>query len=580
MATLANFRVGEFVRSTPTPPGRHMRFSLPLLAATMFLAACEGSNRTSAASSGDAGGTIIIAPPADVETLFPPFVAHAADRWVQDQLFDRLAEIKPELNTLGDKGFEARLAQKWTWAPDSLSIAFSLDPRARWHDGQPLKANDVRYSFRAFTNPTVASPVAPLFSNIDSVSVRDSLTAVVWFKKHTPEQFYDVAYQLIIIPEHVYGSIPIEQLRTSELTQKPVGSGRFRFARWDRGTRLELVADTGNFRGRPKIDRLLFTPFDGATASTQVLAGQADVMEAFPIDRAPALDSSKVARAALLPSFGYGFMGMNAFAPKSITQPHPIFGDLRVRRALHTAVDRVSMVQNVFGKDGHLSYGPFPMTVRFADSTLRMYPFDTLAAKAMLDSSGWTPGPDGIRVKNGRPMRFNLAVPNTSLPRQRYAVLLQAQLKRVGIQADIDLVDNAAAMAKATSGDFDALVWAFGTDPGPSGVKQNWGTAGIGANGQNFLRYSNRIVDAQLDSAAAAFDEAKMKRHASAAFQAIIDDAPAIFLYDMSLIYGLHRRITLAPTRTDEWWANLADWHVPADKRIDRDRIGLASTQP
>ena len=61
------------------------------------------------------------------------------------------------------------------------------------------------------------------------------------FKKHTPEQFYDVAYQLIIIPEHVYGGIPVDQLRTSEITRKPIGTGRFRFVRWDPGTRIELI---------------------------------------------------------------------------------------------------------------------------------------------------------------------------------------------------------------------------------------------------------------------------------------------------------------------------------------------------
>ena len=74
-----------------------------------------------------------------------------------------------------------------------------------------MTAADVRYSVKVFTDPKAASPVAPLLSNVDSVSVKDSLTAVVWFKKRTPEQFYDVAYQLFIVPEHVYGSVPVDQ---------------------------------------------------------------------------------------------------------------------------------------------------------------------------------------------------------------------------------------------------------------------------------------------------------------------------------------------------------------------------------
>jgi hypothetical protein len=66
-----------------------------------------------------------------------------------------------------------------------------------------------------------------------------------------------------------------------------------------------------------------------------------------------------------------------------------------------------------------------------------------------------------------------------------------------------------------------------------------------------------------------------MKAYASRAFQKIIDDAPAIWLYDFVVVSGVNRRITTATMRTDEWWANLADWSIPPDKRIDRDRIGL-----
>jgi ABC-type transport system substrate-binding protein len=151
---------------------------------------------------------------------------------------------------------------------------------------------------------------------------------------------------------------------------------------------------------------------------------------------------------------------------------------------------------------------------------------------------------------------------------------MQAQLKQVGVQADVEPGDNQLVGSRVQSGDFDAVLWTFNTDPSPTGVKQNWSTEGI-TSGMNFLRYSNRGVDAELDSAGLAFDATGMKRHASRAFQRIIDDVPAIFLYDVTLVYAANRRIETAPMRVDEWWANLADWTVPPAKRIDRDRIGL-----
>src|SRR5665213_1673319 len=134
-------------------------------------------------------------------------------------------------------------------------------------------------------------------------------------------------------------------------------------------------------------------------------------------------------------------MAMNPHVAKSKTTPHPIFSDIRVRRALSMAVDREAMLHNVFGNDGLIAHGPFSMTLGYADSTLRLPPYDTTAAKAMLDSSGWRAGSDGMRAKNGHPLHFALTAPNSSLFRRRYGVLMQEQFRKIGAQVDLDLVD-------------------------------------------------------------------------------------------------------------------------------------------
>jgi peptide/nickel transport system substrate-binding protein len=350
--------------------------------------------------------------------------------------------------------------------------------------------------------------------------------------------------------------------------------------RWDAGTRIELVADTANYHGRPKLDRLIITPVTPPAAATQILSGQADFMDAFPINQLSKLDSSKTARALSLPQFAYAFVGMNQYDPKSKKNAHRVLSDIRVRRALSMAVDRAGMLRNVFGDKGRLAHGPFPMIASFGDSTLRVPPFDTAAAAALLDSAGWRVGPNGVRAKSGQPLRFSLLVPTSSLFRMRYAVLLQEQLRRIGAQVDVDQLDPNAMDARQKAYDFDAILGGFQTDPSPGGAKQNWSTAGIGPAGQNTLRYSNRIVDALLDSATSAFAPAQMKGYVSRAYQAIIDDAPAIWLYDFVVFPAVHRRLVTAPLRADEWWANLADWYIPQDKRIDRDRIGLTTAKP
>src|SRR5206468_2595175 len=241
---------------------------------------------------------------------------------------------------------------------------------------------DVRFSYKLFTDPKVASSVSPEMSNIDSVSVRDSLTAVVWYKQRRPEQFYDFVYQVYVMPEHVFKDVPPDKLRESDLTRKGIGRGRFRLARWDAGQRIELVADTANYHGRAKLDRVIWSIVpDAGAALAQLLGGQADFLEFVPPDQIRLVDSSKTVHPAPYPGFQYAFLGFNLVDPKKPTAPHPIFSDIRIRRALTMALDRQSMLQNVYGSIGRKSHGPFPMTLSFADSTLTLLPYDVNAAK-------------------------------------------------------------------------------------------------------------------------------------------------------------------------------------------------------
>jgi peptide/nickel transport system substrate-binding protein len=556
-----------------------MRTSTLLLSAAVFaLSACSSNDVSKGGASGKTGGTFIYSAIGDAVDIFPLYIQEQNGRMVADLVFDRLADIGPNLATVGDKEFTPRLAKSWDWAADSLSIAFHIDPRARWHDGKPVTASDVRYSFRMFTDPKAASTSASLLGNIDSVSARDSATAVVWYKKHLPEEFFTFVYQVWILPEHVYSSIPADQLHTSPQTKQLIGSGPYRFVKWQPGVRLDLIADTANYRGRPNLDRIVMSPISDANAGvTQVLTGQTDFMQAFPADQVGKLDSSKVARRIDIPVRGYAWLGFNPVPRKQKSGSHPIFGDVRVRRALSMAVDRRAMLQNVFGSTGRLGRGPFPAVVGYADTNLKLLPYDTSAAKALLDSAGWRVGANGIRVKNGVPLKFTITSVTTSLFRRRYAVLLQEAFKRVGAQADIDAVDPGTFMnGRLLAGDFDAIIGTFAPDPDLGGAKQTWGSGAIGST--NWLRYSNKSVDALLDSAVSAFDPAMSKSYSSRAFQQIVDDAPAIWLYDVTFVNAINRRIQMVEPVLPDFWMQIPQWSIPADKRIDRDRIGLAQS--
>jgi peptide/nickel transport system substrate-binding protein len=557
-----------------------MRKRLLAFVVSTALLGCGG--REGPASGAATGGTMVVAVAGDAGTIFPPHVFDNVGAAVRDQLYDRLADLGDDLNTIGDKGFTPRLAERWEWSRDSLSVAFHIDPRARWHDGRPVRANDVRFSYQVFTDPKVGSSVSPEISNIDSVSVRDSLTAVVWYKRRLPEAFYDFVYQIYILPEHVLKDVPRDQLRTSDLARKGIGSGRFRLARWDAGQRIELVADTANYHGRAKLDRVLWSIVpDAGAALAQLLGGQADFLEFVPPDQLRLIDSSKTVRRAPFPSLQYAFLGFNQIDPRNNARAHPIFGDVRVRRALSMALDRQAMLQNVYGGLGRMSYGPFPKSIPFADTTLSLLPYDVNAAKALLDSAGWRePSPGAVRAKNGQPLRFNIVVPISSKPRVAYSVLIQEQLRRVGAQADLEQLQANVAGERMFKHNFDAMMLAQFTDPSPSGYKQQWGSLGAPPAGQNWVSYRNPSFDALLDSALATSDASKMHGFMRRAFQMQIADAPGVWLYDVSTIGAVQNRIHTVTLRPDGWSVHLADWTIPPNERIARDRVGLGTATP
>ncbi len=537
----------------------------------LMLGACEKSADANEA----AGGTVVVAVAADVDALIPTLVSSVQGRQVTDLIYDRLADIGDSLNTTGDHGFRPRLAESWTWSPDSLRITFALNPRARWHDGRPVTARDVRFTHQLFQDPEVAAPLASLLANIDSVSAPDSLTAIFWFKSRSPRQFFDAVYNMLIVPEHLLGSAPRSQLRGTPFARSPIGSGRFRFARWEPAVSLEVVADTSNYAGRPKIDRVIWTVSpDFTAASTKLLAGEADAFDAVRPEMIAEIQKNPALRLITYPGLDYGFLQFNLRDPRRRTIPHPLFGDRETRVAISMALDRASLVRNVFDTLALVAIGPTVRGYAGADPTLPQIGYDTAAAGRLLDSLGWNRGPNGVRARAGRPLAFTLVTPTSSRNRSRMAVLIQEQLRRMGIAVEIESLDNAAFMTRMKDRSFDAALGGWRLDPAP-GIRQTWGTAGSrAAGGTNFGSYESAEFDLHVDSALMVMDPAKAHAHMRRAYEVIIRDAPAVWLYEPLSTLALHRRIRPATLRRDAWWAHLADWTIDPDARLPRDNIG------
>lgn len=562
--------------STPRPyPSRARRVRRLLPAATLaLLGACFGVTADRAGAA--ARGTLVIATAGDVDVLVPPLVTSIQGAQVTSQLFDRLAEPDSTLETAGDGHFRPRLAKSWRWAPDSMSVAFAIDERARWHDGTPVTARDVAFSYALTVDPKTASPVAPLLAGVDSVTAADAGTPVVWFKRRDPRRFYDATYQLWVLPEHLLKDVPRDQIAASAFARRPVGSGRFRFGEWTPGQQVTLVADTANYRGRPALDRVVWAvSADPGAATRRLVTGEADVWEQLRGDGLAQASRTPTVRTVGYASMDVGYLAFN-LRDSTGTRPHPLFGDRALRRAIASSVDRVSVVRNVFDTLAYPTAAPLPRSVSHLDRAEAFGPgYDSAGAARALDALGWRAGAGGTRTRGGQALRFRLLLPATSAPRQRIAVLLQSQLAKVGVAVDVDAVDPAAFGRALQTGHYDAILNAWHADPSPTAIVQQWGAGEAGPGSANAAGYRSPAFDAAVARAAAAGARPEAAELWKQAYAILTDDAPAVWLYEPRLVAGVHRRIQPTGMRPDAWWADLADWRVTPGQQIARDRAGL-----
>ena len=526
-----------------------------------LLVACGGDS-----GAARTGGVMVIAIPGDADVLLPTASQTATGRQVIDRIFPRLAELDQSLNTIDDSSFTPSLARSWEHR-DALTLVFRLDERARWQDGVPVTARDVAFTFGLYTDPEMGSSFAPNLAKIASVTAEDSLTVAFRFRRAYPEQLYDATYYLRTLPRHLLDTIPPARLASSAFARAPVGIGPFRFVRWTAGTEVVVDADSGFFLGRPLLDRLVWRIMpDAASAVRALIAGEADAIETIPL-RDELERASRSPNLAVLP-YPSPFLMFVVFNVR-----RPPFDNVALRRAIAMAVDRPTIAQSVFGPYVDVPIGPTTPMQWIGALPVRQIPFDTVAAGRALDSLGWRAGWAGPRTRQGRPLRFTLLVPTTSRVRQQGAVLLQAQLRAVGVDMQIQPVEFSVLEQRAGRGQFDAAFLSRSLEASPSGLVSDWSTGATINHGG--------WVSTRFDSLVGAATTATTRERATPLFQAALerlnDEAPAIFLFAPRNNAVLHRRYGNVTIRPDGWLTTVREWSIPADRRLPRDRVAAAA---
>jgi len=546
-----------------------------VVAYALAVAACDGG-ATKSEDASAVGGSIIIAMQNEPRSLLPPLINQIDEKIVEDQIFEPLAWLGDEGHL--DRDYRPGLADSWSWERDSTAIVFHLNPKARWQDGPPVRASDVRFTFGLYTDSIVGFKDRSSLARIDSVTARDSVTAVFWFKNRYPEQFYDAATRLLIVPEHLLAREPRATLLTSAFGRQPVGSGRFRLGKWTPNASIELVADTANYHGRPNLDRVVFAVTTDQTAlRTRLTTGEIDLAEVSTPAMFRTLKDQPDLRARMNPAYDYSFLLFNTRKPKQRQQPNALFADIGLRRAISMGIDRAKLVRSQFDSLAVVSTGPMTRAQPLADSTIVTIAYDSAGAARLLDSLGWTlPAGKTVRERRGQPLKFSVLVPTVSANRMTMIVVIQESLRKLGVEVTVDAVDGNTFVGRLGARDFDVVFHGMHVEPSVSGLRASWTVASArAANGLNFGNYENPRFDAHLDSALAARDLASARPHAKQAFETIVADAPAVWIYETRTATLMHKRIRPAHIVSTAWWAGLADWSIPPAERLPRDKVGL-----
>lgn len=483
----------------------------------------------------------------------------AANQAFTDLLFLPLARLGPNNITTGDKDFIPQLAKTWS-RPDSLTLIFEIDSRARWHDGAPVTARDAALALNLARDSTVDPQRALLLQHIAQVTAPDATHLVVRYSEAYDEQFYDAVYHVSPLPAHLVASVPRGTLAQSGFAAAPVGNGPYRWARRIPGQQLELTANDAFFLGRPGPRRvLILTVKDSEARINLLLSGSADVLaNTGALASVTRVSADKRIRIVPVPSFNVGYLGFNRRDPADLERPHPILSDPAVRAAIVKALDRSAIVQATFGPWAAVPEGPVPQLSWIRDPSFRPAPADAVGARALLRAQGWTDSDgDGVLDKGGKSLALGLNYPSQSALAGQVALQVQEQLRQVGIRIDINRLDGSVWTERRNLGNFDIDFGQSTMDPSPAGMIQSWGCAGRG--GANKTYYCDPKVDSLLGLALHAPRKEALALYRQTV-RTIVADAPAVFLYAQTTPVAISDRIRRVEIVPSAPWSALWKW--------------------
>lgn len=491
--------------------------------------------------------------------LIPPLSSDSASSQVSGHMYISLVRYNKFLE------IEPYAAESFEVLDDGLRLRFKLRRGLQWMDGRTLDANDVEFTYRLMIDPNTPTAYAGDYLRVKEFRKIDDYTIEVAYDQPYARSL--ISWMISILPRH---ALEGEDLATTPLRRNPLASGPFRLKSWEPGSRVVLVANDKYFKGRPYLDGLVVRIIpDLATMFMELRAGKLDSMGLTPQQYVYQTGSREfkgkynVYRDL---SLGYTFLGYNLRSP--------LFSDVRVRRAFAHAINKDDIVDGVLFGQGIPTIGPYTPGTWVYNERISPYSYDMEAAARLLAEAGWLPGKGGMLHKDGIPFEFTILVNQGNEQRTKIAVIVQSQLKRLGISAKIRAVEWSAFLSEfVNKGFFDAIVlgWSTTLDPDLHSV---WHSSNAFPGGLNFIGYKNEEVDALIEEGRSTFDQAVRKRCYDRIQEILHAEQPYAFLYVPYALPAVHKRFRgLEPVPVMGVDHNLPEWWVPAEEQLYRNLL-------
>lgn len=411
--------------------------------------------------------TVVIGVANDFDHLNPLLIQFSLSREVCMLLFPKLVQAEYD-SASGAVRFSPSLATRWEFSSDGKRATFFLRGDAKWEDGAPITASDLKFSYRLYAHPAVASTRQHYLDDLlrdssgaidfeNGVQTPNDTTLVLNFSRPlAPSVALDHFHDLMPIPKHVFERIDPKELRAKSAELPVVAAGPFKVEKWERQSELVLARNESCVLPRPaRLKRLTFRVIpDYTTRLAAFKSGEIDAMigaggvapkDAREIQRERKDKQILSVRDRLFDSVVWLCVDGDAYRERKEFKPHWLFGDKRVRQAMTYAINRAAIIEGYVGEGNativNTSLSPAYKSLQHPG--LHPYAYNPEKALALLKEAGWTRGSDGFLQKNGKRFSFALAAPKGNERRAYAGAIIQQNLRDVGIECRLETLEMA-----------------------------------------------------------------------------------------------------------------------------------------